>query len=474
MSVEAKKIYDAYALEQALERYRATREDKYLLSCDDRAQQLACARENLRFEENNYFLLGLNFDSIKDHLTPKNRERAAQYGEDVTPLFSKEGHYLHASTSEKGMIAYTPDKEKLVADRQTKTRFGRYLTQFHADWLNATEIAAISNVYSNRFVDTSCLKWARTRDEIAHVYKNGPSSCMGGKADNHFICGPVHPTEAYASGDFAVAYLEEDKRITSRVVVDCVNNEYVRIYGNEAVTDRILKVLNFKKANEFKNGLRLLRIPFKSTFIGPYIDGTAREIYEKKDDKMYLYYGSTTESSSARTKMGFTSVGHSHRSNDTRGLFNVAKEVKPMTRCACCSREVEIETVIEVTEDRLVCPVCIADRYVHASRATRTGRVWVLKNQAVLAADGRAFESKAAAEYHGYRFLADDKSWTHENQLMLDGHSGNWIRSSQAIHAILPNGRQIVTYHRNAFYHRESGSYRVNGETYESNVQETA
>lgn len=163
-----------------------------------------------------------------------------------------DGHFAHISVKDPTRIAFTPDEAKGKADRQTATLPGKYLKQFFGDVLDADEIREYAMQHSTQF-EKNDIKWAKTVEEIQHVYKVGPSSsCFAGTTKANL----------YASGDFAVAYLEDaNGRVTARALCAIERKIYPYLYGD---CDRLRAALE-KAGYEHEtnahayNGLRLLK-----------------------------------------------------------------------------------------------------------------------------------------------------------------------------------------------------------------------
>ena len=204
------------------------------------------AREQLRFQNGDY-------DPVPwpDHLT--------QYP----------GHFLHLSTETPGNVAFTQSDRHGEADRQTTVKPGRYLTKYFPDLLSP-EVARLAGLISAK-QKPSELFIARTREEISHVYINGPSSCMSSGFSNLH----AHPSEVYAGPDTAVAYIKGSAdRIVGRTVIR--TNEplgYMRLYGDDVRLLEALESNGYGEAVSFE-GCRLLRINRNDEeIIAPYVDG---------------------------------------------------------------------------------------------------------------------------------------------------------------------------------------------------------
>lgn len=111
------------------------------------------------------------------------------------------------------------------------------------------------------------LHFARTREDIRHVYENGPSSCLSNPA-KHYLSRPIHPVEALAAGDIEVAYIQDHIGIAARTLVYPRKMVYLTpIYaewgtGTAVLLEQMLAVRGYKEARrrEF-DGARLLKFP---------------------------------------------------------------------------------------------------------------------------------------------------------------------------------------------------------------------
>lgn len=108
---------------------------------------------------------------------------------------------------------------------------------------------------------------AKTREEIRHVYENGPSSCLSNKA-SHYLSAPVHPTEVLAAGDIQVAYIQDHLGIAARTLIWPRKLIYLTpIYDDWGTNARKvlmaeLQMRAYKEARHGQfDGARLLKIP---------------------------------------------------------------------------------------------------------------------------------------------------------------------------------------------------------------------
>jgi hypothetical protein len=163
-----------------------------------------------------------------------------------------DGHFAHISVKDPTRIAFTPDAIKGKADRQTAMLPGKYLKQFFGNVLDAEQIRDYAMQHNNEFEQNE-IKWAKTAEEIEHVYKVGPDgSCFKG----------TNKANLYATEDFAVAYLQdEDGRITARAVCAVNRKVYPYAYGDRDRLHDLLRKAGYKLSTNGTdyNGLRLLK-----------------------------------------------------------------------------------------------------------------------------------------------------------------------------------------------------------------------
>ena len=87
------------------------------------------------------------------------------------------------------------------------------------------------------------LLFAETADEIEHVYKTGPYSCMSGRE--------AYQNRAYAGPDLAVAYLKVDGVIIARTLVWPAKKVHSRLYGDATHLDVALKKAGYKQSGYY-------------------------------------------------------------------------------------------------------------------------------------------------------------------------------------------------------------------------------
>lgn len=163
-----------------------------------------------------------------------------------------------------GKVHYYLNVNDAKRDKRTVQAIGRYLRACNP-FLDDAQIEAEAAKYGVFLDNTLHLKFALTREEIKHVYINGPSSCMsGGHPDR------VHATEAYACHPIAVAYLERDGDILARTVVNTQTKEWVRFYGDHARLRPLLQAQGYSENRTCLRGFKILNLLACGV---PYLDG---------------------------------------------------------------------------------------------------------------------------------------------------------------------------------------------------------
>lgn len=196
-------------------------------------------------------------------------------------------HYAHLSLEAPGMVLYTPNHEYALKDRKLSVRPGRYLQQFYAEgdprivsrWKPMFTPKHIE-VYAGRCnAEHYSLNIATSAEEIADVYRGGPTSCMGGTEEKAALFKhlPQHPTAVYGDSDFALAYVGPKDKATARCLVRPAKKTYGRLYGHSSLLKTLLERNGWKAVNwddgDFAHNGRVRAIQYDGTFLMPYVDG---------------------------------------------------------------------------------------------------------------------------------------------------------------------------------------------------------
>lgn len=187
-------------------------------------------------------------------------------------------HFPHLSVKQPGKMAFTQTEAHGEADRQTIISPGKYLFRYFAPWLNqATVDAYCASIDMTMKFMAAPLGLAQTSDEIVHVYRSGPSSCMS-KDRNHeeYSTGGIHPVSVYGAGDLAVAYFTVEGVIKARAICWPAKKIYGRMYGDEQRLRLLLHRDGFKPSSSRSDwdGAKLLKVPVPdgSGYVCPYLD----------------------------------------------------------------------------------------------------------------------------------------------------------------------------------------------------------
>lgn len=193
--------------------------------------------ENSTYDEN------IHFAVVEVEITPQEIYNYLWNMGDVD-TYPAEGYYPHKNywVAERWYGAYHrymrgehkvhvfADDRRLVEFFNTESRRvetmkpGKYLKKYYGDVLNDRQIAFMAEFWmtGERPKITATVKFATTEQEILRVYNEGPRSCMRGS--NGVI--------AYAAGDLAIAYIDEDGRPRARALCWPEKKIYGRVYPN--------------------------------------------------------------------------------------------------------------------------------------------------------------------------------------------------------------------------------------------------
>ena len=189
---------------------------------------------------------------------------------DLAPI---KDHFAHLDANDPSKIAFTENDELGVIDRVTILTPGRYLTRFYPevnDDHRRKLIAAID--------PSGEIFFATTPEQIVHVYKTGPRSCMDDR--HNFDELPEWPTAPYGAGDLAIAYtMNSQRRIQSRCMCWPAEKLFGRCYGDIQRLEAAMKSEGYdhlRGHTPFKKfvGAKLLKIPTgdPGEYVMPYFD----------------------------------------------------------------------------------------------------------------------------------------------------------------------------------------------------------
>ena len=198
-------------------------------------------------------------------------------------------HFPHISIDEPSMVAYTPNPEYGVRDRQVRTKVGRYLQQFYGDLITPEQIRSMANGTKQLDLDFA----SDIRAAYLRAGRDGLTSCMTHPVSNYSTRGDYHPVDVYQTGEFKVALLHDNfnNELCARALVHVPSRVFVRCYGREANTlqDRLTEE-SYSEQNGWDDGIRLRLIrDDDDNVVVPYMDGrTQSASIECHDGKEWL------------------------------------------------------------------------------------------------------------------------------------------------------------------------------------------
>jgi len=220
------------------------------------------------------------------------KTRAQKNGWVIWTEYAAQNHHLPRLSDDKTEVTYYPTEKDARLDRAKTTSTVRYLrVERGYDERDIEEVCRRQDIpYASEWE----LKFATTREEIRHVYVNGPRSCMSGEHDTSAF--GFHPVEVYACDPIGVAYLvskTDPDHISSRTVVNMETKQWVMIYGARSQMYSKLTELGYHPSDRAISGYKLLAIDattkdYKGTFPQPYYDFRHNTCRRSSDDKYWL------------------------------------------------------------------------------------------------------------------------------------------------------------------------------------------
>jgi hypothetical protein len=242
-------------------------------------------------------------------------------------LTKQDEHFVHVFKSDPNKVAYTQTPERGMADVQTTTTLGSYLSRYEPSIPDHT-VRGLVERFTKRHNDTSAVvidytakafRFAYEGQSVSHEASTSVS-CMAYLA-SHYDCRPHHPAEAYSTGPHGlhIAYIvhpEDPKVVMSRAIVWPRDMTFVKVYGRVEADRTQLRValedLGYTRASSFRGAL-LARIPLdadEESFVMPYIDGSCQSVDDDGDNFIITSDG---EYSADDTSGVIESARHSNR-----------------------------------------------------------------------------------------------------------------------------------------------------------------
>lgn len=315
-------------------------------------------------------------------------------------------------------LRYTPTPEYGKADRQIVTSLGKFLTK-HYPSLGAQAIREAQNRWLSNTKPVA-FKFAETPDEVEHVYRNGPHSCMAAGGDDE---PDEHPARIYGHCKHTrVAYVEDDAgRIVARCVVreDTDPKRYIRVYPNDQHRfAAALEAAGYVNNIEGLDGLLVPAIWSGDRLIMPYIDGVP--------------YGALAPKGKVRLKTGCATRDDFSVQNTSGYAFPHGEEEDNSWACPSCDTEhpSDDESRYADHEGRTYCTAC-EDNYTDA--LNRHGDLITCHMDHCVQVEGldeNVIDSTQALLANGCHRV--DDRWYHESML-IELHSGEWVLSDDAM-----------------------------------------
>ena len=262
----------------------------------------------------------------------------------------------HVSASDPTKLAYTRSEEHGLADRQTVTSIGKYLTR-HFIYTPSDIIRDLVAKHGSYIY-----KVVTTMREMLNIIYNGPTSCM-----SKFEPDDAHPYNVYDPelGWGMAARVRADGTIDGRALVwqdpaSADDKIFVRTYARAEDANHYSQADDGLKAWLVEQGysragswaeIRVRRIPHprdSDALLMPYLDG---------DDKFVCNAG-------GNSMVICSDVDGEYECDRTDGYAYVAAH----TTCDCCGHRVDEEDMRWVGQDEDVhaCDTCVSDYYVEA------------------------------------------------------------------------------------------------------------
>jgi len=220
--------------------------------------------------------------------------------------YLKEVPHLPTKGSNTGNIAYTENEKKGAKDVQSVMKPGKYLRRVLKDKIENDQhlkemVAEMIGSVTPKFHATSL------PDEAAHVYMNGPSSCMAHGEERFSETIDLdgewrHPIEALffedGSGDIELHYMTLNGRVAARALVNMADETYPSLYvadwaganGRKWFIDYLEG--QFSEDCDALEGCDIPRIELRNgAYLCPYIDHGNQGVRESFDDNSVLIIG---------------------------------------------------------------------------------------------------------------------------------------------------------------------------------------
>ena len=294
-----------------------------------------------------------NWWVLREHMREQRRQVPAWVSQVLPP---ENLYFVHCAKSDPLQVAYTPDPNDGVRDRQVITTPGRFLVKY-APKLNEKQIKAYADAHRTQHSPPT-VWFCFDEDMFEHIYRHGPGSCMGNK--DVWQKGK-HPARAYDGPDLVMAFLmdtdtlQENSRITSRCLINLAGAQftYSRIYGDEQLLRSRLQQFGFENIYGIPNA-RLQRIKASQVSNGlllPYIDGAPGAVVNKN----WIEIRTITDAD-------ITAKSCSVGAQNTAGYVQVQVPAEDgQFQCPTCGDTFDDEQGTQTYDNQLACEDCIEE-----------------------------------------------------------------------------------------------------------------
>ncbi len=175
-------------------------------------------------------------------------------------------HQVHISREDPTMVAYTPDRESGLRDRQLRISLGRLLLRLYP---HAPDTAIASIVSDHEAEINLQVEFLTDADAIEQAYITGPQSCMSKP-----FTGMPHPSRVYAAPGIALAVLRKNGKVSARCLVyehSATDKRFIRNWGDNALRKKLVR-MGYKPGTLVGASLNLIKYD-DHYMIMPYIDG---------------------------------------------------------------------------------------------------------------------------------------------------------------------------------------------------------
>ena len=360
-------------------------------------------------------------------------------------------HLLHIGEQNPLQIAYTQSIEKLLANRQTPTKPGRYLTQFFSDVLTEVQIkhwaekvtAASAPCELNYIAGDDRAGWIKV---YAVPMESGDMSCMTGKTSVRVY--------AHDKSVLRLAYITQGGTIKGRAIVREDSKEYVRCYPNTSGVDgqkfhtimtEMIEAAGYTHGDLM--GVKLAKLCYEGDtgrFVLPYLDAGEGRSPCIEDDGEYLLITKHGDVD-GQTQAGYITF-------------------EPETTCDNCGDDTHEDdlTYVEAREER-VCEHCLEHHYVQAWG--RRSQMWVREGDTdvIECQSNNEMYLEDYANGHDVYLCEDTGEWWHMDDLCST--SRGFIHTDSAVSLDVEDSEgnsfahmdDVVTTHDGRVIHEDDG-----------------